>query len=96
MAKLFYRLFAGLMVAAGAVLFAAMMQVSYGTTRAWDNALIKLGMPLSFLLPMTGAAMVVIGAAMLSQSLAAGRDGRRQSRSRPSPGRWRGLGGQPK
>jgi hypothetical protein len=94
MGKLVYRLFAGALILAGAALFAAMMQVSYGDTREWDMALIRLGMPLSFLLPMVGAAMMVLGGAMLSQSLAAGRP---KTKRRPiTPGRWRGAGGDPK
>jgi TRAP-type mannitol/chloroaromatic compound transport system permease small subunit len=70
--------------------------VSYGATQEWDQALIRLGMPLSFLLPMVGAMMVVIGWAMLSQSLAEGRDRRIGRHVRPSPGRWRGVSREPK
>lgn len=91
MGKLIYRLFAALTVLAGIALFGVMMQVSYGDTREWDMMLIKLGMPLSFLLPMIGVAMMVVGCAMLAQSLAAGRTKLR--RGRTAPGRWRGVNG---
>lgn len=96
MGQLIYRLFAGLMVVIGVGMFGFMMRVSYGTTREWDMALIKLGMPLSVLLPIVGAAMAVTGWAMLSQSLVEGRGRQDSVPRRTTPGRWRRTSGGPR
>lgn len=76
MGNMVYRVFALTVAAAGVLLFAYMMQVTYNTAPEWDHKLIALGMPLSFLLPLLGAMMATLGLVMFAHALHRGQSER--------------------
>lgn len=80
MGNLIYRIVGFLFLAAGVALFAFMMQVTYDTAAEWDRMLIRIGMPLSFLLPMVGALIAALGAVIVAHSFERTRQTRRLGR----------------